>query len=188
MSSLNFFYRDFFWRLQPPEALYEEFHFSNKTAVMWLLHLKIILFQQIFIHISWKSGQKLNSKLKKTLFCPFFYNKIVKSRKRGKILSRHPFWEIKDICGLKSFKTSFFGVFSWLCSWLFRNMPNGLMGAETMRNNLTYFWTLSIFVMKKCSFYVIFWHKCFKNMQNTYSRPLKLMIFWKVIYLGLWKS
>ena len=48
----EFFLSGFFWRLQPPEALYEEFHISNKTVVMWLLHLKIMLFQQIFIHIS----------------------------------------------------------------------------------------------------------------------------------------
>ena len=181
----EFFYQDFFLRLQPQKVLRQEFHISNKTVVTWLLYVKIMLFQQNFIHISWKSGQKLNSKLKRITFSSFSHKKTVKSQKRRKILSRHPFWDIRDICGLKTFQTSFFGVFSWLCSWLFRNVSIGPMGAETVGNILTYLWPLSIFVTKKYAFFAIFWHKCSQNKQNMYTRRLKPMIFWKVIYLGL---
>ena len=90
-------------------------------------------------------------------FFILFSQKDLKSGKRRKILSRHPFWDIKDICGLKTFQTSFFGVFSWLCSWLFRNVSIGIMGAETVGNILTYLWPLSIFVTKKYAFFAIFW-------------------------------
>ena len=99
-----------------------------------------------------KIRSKIEFKASRNTFSSFSHKKTVKSRKRRKILSRHPFWDTQDISGLKTCKSSFFGIFSSSYSWMFRNLFTGLRGAETVGNIMTYIRPLSIFVMKKYAF------------------------------------